>query len=286
MPSRIQGVGPNPKKLHFMFQLPEFGVERLSHVTVCHHEPSPEHSHPVMQLLWILSGELRMKIGENRHLLKAGSLIVLPARMPHRPESSDAHPAVEMLDMRLLPPIASYAESKLKTFTSRFSCKSLQARVGRLQGLCGRRGPPDTAEILACVWEMLFLAGRRTAQHGKPAEPRREIGDARIHAAEAIMHLHLESPISIEDLAAQVNVSATHLTRLFRQIRKAGPGTVFRRMRMERARELLTGSCLSVKEIGEKCGFAGFNQFVRAFGREFGTSPGAFRKTGIIQRHV
>lgn len=282
MPSRIQGVGPNPKQLHFMIQLPEFGVERLSHVTVCHHETSPEHSHPVMQILWVLSGELIMQAGGKHHLLKAGSLIVLPARMTHRPESSGAHPVVEMLDMRILPPISTYAESKLKTFTARFPCKSLQARVGRLQ----KRGTPDAAEVIATVWDMLSLAGRRVLKRDEPPEPPEEIGDARIHAAEAIMHLHLEAPISIEDLAAQVNVSTTHLTRLFREVRQAGPGAVFRRMRMERARELLTGSCLSVKEIGEKCGFAGFNQFVRAFGREFGLSPGEFRKTGSTKKRV
>jgi len=284
MSSRIKGVGPNPKELDFLLHLPDFGIERLAHVTTCHYESSPEHDHPGMQLLWILSGELNMELGGVVHTLKAGRVIIVPAQMRHRPISSKAHPVVEMVDLRILPPLASYVTTRVRGFTARFSCKSVKAKVDRLQKLCAQRKNPDAAEVLACTWELLALLGKRVSRNEEPIVPEREARDSRVHAAEAVMRIHLDKALSTEALASHVNISVTHLTRLFRQVRKSGPGAVFRRMRMERARELLVGSCLSVKEIGEACGFSGFNQFVRAFRREFGMPPGGFRRTGGLHR--
>ncbi len=286
MSQRIQGIGPNPKQLHFLVQLPDYGVERVSHVTTCHQEPSPEHEHPVMQLLWILSGELNMEIGAQMYYLKPGSVAILPAGLLHRPEASPAHPVVEMLDLRILPPLSSYVESRHASFLARFSRKALKARVAAIHKLASDGRRPDPAKVLACTWDILQLASQRASKRETPLIPNEPAEDVRIYAAEAIMRLYIGKPLSMPELAGQVNLSVTHLTRLFRQVRHAGPGTVFRRIRMERARELLIGSCLSVKEIGRECGFSGFNQFVRAFGSMFGVSPGMYRKKAQTRKHT
>jgi transcriptional regulator GlxA family with amidase domain len=49
-------------------------------------------------------------------------------------------------------------------------------------------------------------------------------------------------------------------------------------MRMERARDLLEHSTMSVREIGLACGYASFSSFVRAFRKTYGKTPKHSRK--------
>jgi AraC-like DNA-binding protein len=49
-------------------------------------------------------------------------------------------------------------------------------------------------------------------------------------------------------------------------------------IRQERARDLLTGSDLSIKEIAYELGYSGPNNFIRAFKRLSGLSPGEYRE--------
>ena len=281
MPLRISGIGPNPKQLHFMVQVPNYGVERLSYLTVCHHKFSPEHTHTLLQALWVLNGELLIKVGDNTYALHSGMLIVLPAGLLHQPLPSSQHPAVEMLDLRLFPPLANYLALKMTGLTGFFSRQAIKSPIEKLTTLCSKRQPADAALLMSEIWMLLSCVGSKPATRRRSTESSQilpESTDSRIHAAEAVMRLYLEKPLSIKNIAEQVNLSSTHLTRLFLQARHMSPGVAFRKMRLERSAELLGGSCLSVKEIAERCGFTGVNQFVRAFGREFGVSPGLFRK--------
>ena len=51
------------------------------------------------------------------------------------------------------------------------------------------------------------------------------------------------------------------------------------RVRLERARELLTHSPLPIKAIARACGFQNERYFTTCFRRAFGQPPGAFRRS-------
>ncbi len=46
------------------------------------HEPRP-HSHPHEQILYILSGRLRLHVGDAEHLLGPGALMAIPGNVRH-----------------------------------------------------------------------------------------------------------------------------------------------------------------------------------------------------------
>jgi transcriptional regulator GlxA family with amidase domain len=48
---------------------------------------------------------------------------------------------------------------------------------------------------------------------------------------------------------------------------------------MERARDLLAHSRMSVREVGLACGYASFSSFVRAYKAVLGATPGRARRT-------
>ncbi|HMP08011.1 MAG TPA: substrate-binding domain-containing protein, partial [Lacipirellulaceae bacterium] len=74
----------------------------------------------------------------------------------------------------------------------------------------------------------------------------------------------------------------THAYRgiVVEDVRRVGglPAEEIRRLRLERGRELLMGSDLSVEAVAAACGYAGATQFGVAFRKCFGSTPLAFRR--------
>ena len=93
---------------------------------------------------------------------------------------------------------------------------------------------------------------------------------------------NLARKISVEEIAAHVHLSPRHLERRFAQFAGVSPSGFIETTRLERARALLRSSDRSVKEIAALCGYANVHYFTRAFSRHMGTTPAAFRRTGVL----
>lgn len=99
-----------------------------------------------------------------------------------------------------------------------------------------------------------------------------------IRAIEA-MEAHIDSPLSLAEIARQAGVGSRQLNRLFSE--KLGQGTMafYRDLRLEKARNLLEHSLLSVTEIALATGFCSSAHFSKAFRTRFATTPSALRQS-------
>jgi AraC-like DNA-binding protein len=88
----------------------------------------------------------------------------------------------------------------------------------------------------------------------------------------------LDQELTLEDLSIDAGISSWHLLRTFRQAFGETPHAFLTRMRLERARQLLTTSQRSVTEICFDVGFTSLGSFSTLFRREVGISPAEFRK--------
>lgn len=97
-----------------------------------------------------------------------------------------------------------------------------------------------------------------------------------IGAIEA-MESHISDPLSLDQLASLAGTGPRQLNRLFSE--KLGKSTmnVYRDLRLEKARNLLRQSTLTVTEIALATGFAGSAHFSQAFRAVYGAPPSAFR---------
>ncbi|QDE39930.1 helix-turn-helix domain-containing protein [Luteibacter pinisoli] len=70
-----------------------------------------------------------------------------------------------------------------------------------------------------------------------------------------------------------------HLARSFRLFHHCTPGDYLRRLRVERAAQLLRSTRRPLLEIALECGFAGAAQFSRSFRAVHAVTPTAWRRS-------
>ncbi|HEY0051330.1 MAG TPA: AraC family transcriptional regulator [Pyrinomonadaceae bacterium] len=89
---------------------------------------------------------------------------------------------------------------------------------------------------------------------------------------------NLQKQYSVEKLALSVNLSASHLQKLFKAETGMSAVQYVRHLKMEKARELLEGSFLLIKEIRKEVGAPDLSHFVRDFKVSYGLTPSEYRK--------
>src|SRR5262249_21940724 len=73
-------------------------------------------------------------------------------------------------------------------------------------------------------------------------------------------------------------LSVAHFARGFKRTLGEPPNAYLTRLRLERARNLMLFSDLSLAEVARACGFADQAHFSRRFRQRTGQSPGAWRR--------
>jgi AraC family transcriptional regulator len=95
-----------------------------------------------------------------------------------------------------------------------------------------------------------------------------------------IKHLcdNLESRLTLNAIARRSGWSAYHLHRQFRRLTGETPKQFVHRMRVTKAAARLATEQTAIRRISYDAGFRSHEVFIRAFARQFGCTPSAFRK--------
>ncbi|GGB42444.1 AraC family transcriptional regulator [Roseibium aquae] len=104
-------------------------------------------------------------------------------------------------------------------------------------------------------------------------EARTGISNTKILDAIRIMDLHIEDPLSCQQLAMTVSLSPRQLERLFRRHFNCTPGQYYLRLRLETARDLLRRTSRPVLDVALACGFASTSHFTKCYRERFLCTP-------------
>ncbi|MEV0245767.1 helix-turn-helix domain-containing protein [Nocardia sp. NPDC050712] len=107
----------------------------------------------------------------------------------------------------------------------------------------------------------------------RPAASRRDIDELRLFIAE-----HLTDDLSVSALATRMSLSERHFTRVFRQETGTGVAAYVEAARVEAARRLLETTDEPLAAVGGAVGLGSVETLHRAFRKQLGTSPGAYRR--------
>lgn len=101
--------------------------------------------------------------------------------------------------------------------------------------------------------------------------------DKRVEKIIAMMREDVRGELSLGEFAQSVNLSVWRLCHIFKSDVGMPPIRYLRLLRMERAKDLLESSFLSVKEIAFQVGLNDESHFVRDFKSTYGFSPALYR---------
>ncbi|KPZ64111.1 HTH-type transcriptional activator RhaS [Pseudoalteromonas sp. P1-16-1b] len=96
---------------------------------------------------------------------------------------------------------------------------------------------------------------------------------ARIARTLSTLHSDYASPITVEHLAEEVNMSVSSFHRAFKQVTFESPLQYLKKVRLAKAKELITTSGSKANEAAFKVGYTSASQFSREFKRHFNKTP-------------
>ena len=104
------------------------------------------------------------------------------------------------------------------------------------------------------------------------------IDDSLVARAVRFINEHSHERIGVEDVVARAAVSRTTLQNRFRQSLGRTILDVILDARINRAKELLAGTSLSLEDVMRRAGFNHFQNFSSQFKQKAGVTPGAYRR--------
>jgi AraC family L-rhamnose operon transcriptional activator RhaR len=255
-----------------------------------------EHAHSFFEVCYCYAGGGTFELEGQVHQVNEGDLFIARPGQVHEIISGKKKPmCIHFWAFTLVREAAdpTKGDKRLDTILSAFA--EAQKKVLRpgpaidaiLLDLCReiRDRRPGYQTVIRGLAERLILQVARdgcglslTAEELPMLSP--HVGDPVVSDTIRYIRYHLASRLEIADIAAQVNLSERHLTRLFRQQMGKSVLEFITAERLALACQLLVERKLSVKQVARAVGYPDAHYFTTLFGRKFGKTPTEFREAG------
>lgn len=135
-------------------------------------------------------------------------------------------------------------------------------------------------DIANTVADQLIYSTIRTDQDTQRLSIPTRIGVRHPKLSQVIqmMEGNIEDPMSPADLAEEVGMSTRQLERLFRRYLNRSPKRYYMELRLQKARNLLMQTDMSVINVALACGFASPSHFSKCYRSHYNTTP--YRERG------
>jgi AraC family transcriptional regulator of arabinose operon len=105
---------------------------------------------------------------------------------------------------------------------------------------------------------------------------------AKIQEIFEYLRVNLHRELSLAEMARAVGLSPSRLSSLVKAATGLSPGQYLKHIRMTRARELLEGTTMSVKEVMLHVGIQDKSHFTRDFKKHYGLTPSQCREQQAV----
>ena len=135
-------------------------------------------------------------------------------------------------------------------------------------------------ELANAVADQMIYSSIRTDQDTQRLSVPTRIGVRHPKLSKVIqmMEINIEEPISPSILAKDVGMSTRQLERLFRRYLDRSPKRYYMELRLQKARNLLMQTDMSVINVALACGFASPSHFSKCYRTHYNTTP--YRERG------
>ena len=164
-----------------------------------------------------------------------------------------------------------------RVFTSAGGAASMDMMLHRVHADYG-------VKIATWVADQMVYTVPRAHSHGQrmSLQSRPEVRNAKLLLAMQIMENNLEDPLIPDEIASIVSLSTRQLERLFAKYIQTSPKRYYLHLRLEKARNLLRQTDLSVTDVCVACGFKSLSHFSKSYRASFGIPPGMEASDGKV----
>jgi transcriptional regulator GlxA family with amidase domain len=159
---------------------------------------------------------------------------------------------------------------------NRLTCAGGTAPLDMMHALIAERHGAELARKVSDWFLHTEIRPAKGAQRASLVE-RYSVHNAKLIAALELMERHPGKPLRRSEIARRIGISTRQLDRLFAGKLKCSYQGHYRRIRLERSRELLRQSSATITEIAIASGFSSASHFTRAYRENYGTTPSSDR---------
>ena len=139
--------------------------------------------------------------------------------------------------------------------------------------------PVNYEEFGTCIDNLkIALFQRQSSGAGEQREERP------IHGITRYLQEHLAEEASLSVLAEEFHLSAQYISQLFKNEIGVGFLAYLTNIRMERAKQLLLSTSLSIAEVSEQSGYGDYRVFTKVFKKSEGITPSQYRRDFIAAK--
>ena len=225
----------------------------------------PAHRHEHHELIVVLQGCLCARLDEREHRIEAGQTIWYPSGTAHTERADPkAPPRTLFMGLAGVERPANWPVVQPDPY----------GRLAQIMGWLfqerdtGLRQRPE----LGAAWAGAVLAEINRHHHAR--------SDRMVEQVRRTIQRRLHQRLTLDDLARSAGLSRYHLIRRYRALTGLTPMQDLRRIRLERARDLLLSTPWPLKVIAPRIGFASVYHLARCFRAHFGIPPGTMRRQG------
>lgn len=244
------------------------------------------HYHDAHELLYVVSGKISVNICGEERKAGAGSMLVFSRFEEHSVRVLS--PEYRRYTLLISPDIARgdddyLLSSVLINRTGGFDhiitfdaeqnnieslMKEMAEEFANQAPMCEKMLESMLTRLLVCLYRIkpeLFLT-----DENRNTEIVREL--------QAKFEKDYSEHFSLPDLAVAYHISESHLSHIFKSVTGYAPIEYLMSCRFSAAKNLLSSSDKSIKEIIDLCGFSDESNFSRTFKKKVGMTPTEFRK--------
>lgn len=266
-----------------------------------HYTDQPEdaiiwHWHEELEFIYIVSGQMEVRIPSRTFLLHAGDCVLINANMLHY---AIAAPACDLRSLVFHPSLIEGREDSIfaaKYVRPLLSCPSFTGLLIR-----GSENPDiarwfnnahnalaadiDGYEFVVrenlsriCLFLYHTIAPETEAGAGSMSQD-----NLRARRMLTFIHQHYAESLSVAEIAREADISERECLRCFRKTIQQSPIQYLLKYRiMQGASMLVRSPGMSISEIALQCGFDSQSNFAKVFRRFYDCTPKAYRKNHNI----
>ena len=250
----------------------------------CLYAISPEHTHPAYSFILAFDDKCRTRMGDAVVHSVPSTMAMMPPDFPHQELPSDevSRYIAVMIDKAYFEnQLALYNidvqpdPSTLYPFSERLVQTCKEFIIDYQEALPGADPLLESGKHKICHLIIRQIFGIAQKEH-------RLAGSIAIHRVVEYIYAHVQDRLSVDDLAAQANLSSSHFSRLFKQELNVAPAEYVMQTRLDFTKRMLRANDKNLTEIAFDCGFNSSSYFSQCFSKAFGISPSEYRNRHTV----